>query len=210
MGKKSKKGKTKKSKKRTGGKKGQKTSDVEPELSPTDKIKFLLADVQNVRDQLFIQHMRTTNSEAFVREFRARYHSLKDDFESERARALEVSAAMARQYKSMTDRMNAKLAEKEKENERLRRALESSETSFNATLRNKDAQINVKDDEIQEWKQKMDDMAHEFGLMMKQTLDKMSERILVSKDSSKEGDRESPAKFQMFYLGEDRQNEAEL
>ncbi len=38
----------------------------------------------------------------------------------------------------------------------------------------------MKDEEIAELKSKMDDMAEEFGEMLRETLDKMRERIEVS------------------------------
>lgn len=46
--------------------------------------------------------------------------------------------------------------------------------------RDKDAVIAAKDEEIALMKQKMEDMAQEFGVMLKETLDKMRERIDLS------------------------------
>lgn len=48
------------------------------------------------------------------------------------------------------------------------------------TLKEKQAIIQVKDEEIADLKSKMDDMAEEFGEMLRETLDKMRERIEIT------------------------------
>ena len=47
-------------------------------------------------------------------------------------------------------------------------------------MREKDRIIAAKDDDIASLKMKMEDMAQEFGGMLKETLDKMRERIELS------------------------------
>lgn len=47
-------------------------------------------------------------------------------------------------------------------------------------LKDKTAIIAMKDEEIADLKAKMDDMAEEFGEMLRETLEKMRERIEVS------------------------------
>ena len=51
------------------------------------------------------------------------------------------------------------------------------------TKEEKDKIIALKENEIQQMKLKMDQMAHEFGDMLKETLDKMSERIEITNSS---------------------------
>ena len=43
----------------------------------------------------------------------------------------------------------------------------STEAEFRDLVQQKDVVIKAKGEEIAEWKQKMDDMAHEFGIMLK-------------------------------------------
>lgn len=50
-------------------------------------------------------------------------------------------------------------------------------------MKDKNAVIQMKDDEIAELKNKMDDMAEEFGEMLRETLEKMRERIEISSGS---------------------------
>ena len=51
---------------------------------------------------------------------------------------------------------------------------------FERTIKDKNSIIQMKDDEIAGLKTKMDDMAEEFGDMLRETLDKMRERIEIT------------------------------
>jgi hypothetical protein len=66
--------------------------------------------------------------------------------------------------------------------------------------------LSLKESEIIEQKNKMDEMAHEFGAMLKATLDKMSEKIEITNDWENEN-REEPVvrTFEDFNLGLNQQ-----
>jgi len=51
---------------------------------------------------------------------------------------------------------------------------------YERTIKDKNSIIQMKDDEIAGLKTKMDDMAEEFGDMLRETLDKMRERIEIT------------------------------
>lgn len=61
--------------------------------------------------------------------------------------------------------------------------LTDSDVRQERLLKDKNAIIQMKDDEIAELKNKMDDMAEEFGEMLRETLEKMRERIEISSGS---------------------------
>ena len=58
--------------------------------------------------------------------------------------------------------------------------LDDAESHLAKVTREKDDIIASKDEEISAMKAKMEDMAREFGGMLKETLDKMRERIELS------------------------------
>jgi predicted RNase H-like nuclease (RuvC/YqgF family) len=68
--------------------------------------------------------------------------------------------------------------------------------------RDKDRALAAKNAEIQELKSKMEEMALEFGDMLKETLDKMRERIEIT-NTSFEGDGGVPMirRLEEFNLG---------
>ena len=55
-----------------------------------------------------------------------------------------------------------------------------AEMKYERTIKDKNHIIQLKDDEIAGLKTKMDEMAEEFGDMLRETLDKMRERIEVT------------------------------
>ena len=62
----------------------------------------------------------------------------------------------------------------------LRDNLADADVRLEKTTKEKNAVIDMKDKEIEELRMKMDDMADEFGEMLRETLDKMKERIDVT------------------------------
>mmetsp|Transcript_56573 Transcript_56573/g.156560 ORF Transcript_56573/g.156560 Transcript_56573/m.156560 type:complete len:86 (-) Transcript_56573:322-579(-) len=69
-------------------------------------------------------------------------------------------------------------------------------------MREKEAVISSKNEEIANMKNKMEDMAQEFGGMLKETLDKMRERIELSNSGGFDADSGVPIQRQMEEVGE--------
>merc|ERR1712216_354831 len=95
------------------------------------------------------------------------------DFEEEQKSAFEITRDMTRQYKGMQEQLVDRITQLSVTVQELQEKLEE-------TVREKDRVIAAKDDDITLLKSKMEDMAQEFGGMLKETLDKMRERIELS------------------------------
>ena len=116
-----------------------------------------------------------------------------------------LASDMTRQYKRKVEDM---LREKSEE-EQLRLAVEDKlaavQLSKEQMERDLMQRLQLKEAEIAEQKAKMDEMAHEFGLMLKSTLDKMSEKIEISSDWASEAKDEPIVRtFEDFNLGLNR------
>ncbi len=59
--------------------------------------------------------------------------------------------------------------------------VDHSREELNLCEKEKESLLSSKDNEIQEMRIKMDQMAREFGDMLKETLEKMSERIEITR-----------------------------
>lgn len=142
-----------------------------------------------------------SQSETEARELRRRLNVLNEDFVQERKNSFEITADMTRQYKSMKQELlqtintlNAQImqekdryAQKETamqvmEAKKVRLLLFANVSQRSNYWSNQDDLVATKNAEIAEWKKKVDEMAMEFSQMLKQTLDKMSERIIISND----------------------------
>eukprot|EP01083_Nonionella_stella_P156243 505719_1 len=151
--------------KKAGKKKGKETTDGDQEQSLTvdEQNKYLKAQLDSLRHQLMLKNANERQMEATMREYRGRYHTLKQDFEEEKQHTFELTADMTRQYKAMRDELLSKVVSLEGKLVEYKDSLDLSEATFREMLQKKDGMIHLKDEEISEWKQKMDEMAHEFG-----------------------------------------------
>jgi len=118
-------------------------------------------------------------------------------------RTFALASDMTRQYKRKVEDM---LREKSEE-EQLRLAVEDKLAALQLAKEQMERdllqRLQLKEAEIVEQKNKMDLMAHEFGQMLKQTLDKMSEKIEITNDFALDGDGAAPIvrTFEDFSLG---------
>ena len=102
------------------------------------------------------------------------------EYENVKKRTLEIKQDMTRQYTSMQEELLSKIIQLEKANGDLRDLLSEADVKKERIIKEKNAIIQMKDDEIAELKQRIDSMADEFGDMLRETLDKMKEKIEIS------------------------------
>ena len=114
------------------------------------------------------------------KELEATVSDLKRDFEREEKATFSITADMTRQYKDMQEDLIKRINEAENTITELRDQLELQGLAYEDLKKEKDRALAVKEAEIVDMKQKMDDMSAEFGDMLKATLEKMSERINIT------------------------------
>jgi hypothetical protein len=143
---------------------------------------YLVRQVEALKLRLIKAENKSTISETAVREIRQKLFELQKDYEDEKNRSYALACDMTRQYKRRVDDL---LREKE-EQIQIRRKMDQQ---IQDITRQKDQlerdllqRLALKEAEILEQKHKMDEMAHEFGVMLKATLDKMSEKIEITND----------------------------
>jgi CII-binding regulator of phage lambda lysogenization HflD len=117
---------------------------------------------------------------AAKRELATRVNQISKDYEEEQSRMYEITQDMTRQYKGMQEELLGRINKLEETVQELNDRLADSDVRMERTLKEKNTIIQMKDDEIAELRSKMDDMAEEFGEMLRETLDKMRERIEVT------------------------------
>ncbi|KAG5176735.1 hypothetical protein JKP88DRAFT_202931 [Tribonema minus] len=91
-----------------------------------------------------------------------------------------ITRDMTRQYKGMQEELLNRINQLEGVIQALQDSLENARMDVIKVTREKDATIEAKDKELAMMRLKMEDMAQEFGDMLKETLDRMRERIEVN------------------------------
>mmetsp|Transcript_72667 Transcript_72667/g.194221 ORF Transcript_72667/g.194221 Transcript_72667/m.194221 type:complete len:201 (+) Transcript_72667:15-617(+) len=166
-------GKGKKGKK--GAKKGEGEEGVE--LTPEEREAKAKLRIEALERELVQRTDVMNRSMQAYNEMRQRQAELLADFEREKQDTLSITADMTRQYKSMQEELLRRINALENTIQEQKDQLDYARQQNEEIRRQKDQELAVKDAQIADLKQKMEDMALEFGEMLKETLDKMSERI---------------------------------
>jgi hypothetical protein len=166
--------------KKKGGKAKKKGGGDDGEVGDREKLRLLFAENQSLKRQLADRRNDAMSAISSKKELEARVADLKRDFDREEKATFSITADMTRQYKDMQEDLIKRINEAENTITELRDQLELQGLAYEDLKKEKDRALAVKEAEIVDMKQKMDDMSAEFGDMLKATLEKMSERINIT------------------------------
>ena len=164
--------------KKKGGK--AKKGGDDGDVGDKEKLRLLFAENQSLKRQLADRRNDAMSAISMKKELEATVSDLKRDFEREEKGTFSITADMTRQYKDMQEDLIKRINEAENTITELRDQLELQGLAYEDLEKEKDRALAVKEPEIVDMKQKMDDMSAEFGDMLKSTLEKMSERINIT------------------------------
>eukprot|EP00930_Biecheleria_cincta_P098773 TRINITY_DN90420_c0_g1_i1.p1 TRINITY_DN90420_c0_g1~~TRINITY_DN90420_c0_g1_i1.p1 ORF type:complete len:217 (+),score=46.11 TRINITY_DN90420_c0_g1_i1:86-652(+) len=116
-------------------------------------------------------------------DLRLRITQLDKAFEDEAVRCRENTGEMSRQYREMQESFNETIEVLQKQVSAAKLEIESVTKEIERVRIEKDEIIRQKDLEIASLSSKMETMAFEFADMLKESLDKMSQRIEVTHNS---------------------------
>mmetsp|Transcript_4231 Transcript_4231/g.15976 ORF Transcript_4231/g.15976 Transcript_4231/m.15976 type:complete len:248 (-) Transcript_4231:101-844(-) len=166
-------------KKKKGGKKkagGKKKTPAQLEEENT----LMSMRVETLERFLVLRTEQSQRSRQVQEEMHERMIQLDRDFNKEKAERFFIASDMIRQYKSTQQDLIDKINKAERRVQELEDKLAISNIALEQTREKKDAIIAQKNKEIEEQKQKMEDMVQEFGEMLKDTLTKMGRTIVDS------------------------------
>jgi hypothetical protein len=165
--------------KKKGGK-AKKGGGDDGEVGDKEKLRLFFAENQSLKRQLADRRNDAMSAISKKKELEARVADLKRDFEREEKATFSITADMTRQYKDMQEDLIKRINEAENTITELKDQLELQGLAYEDLKKEKDRALAIKEAEIVDMKQKMDDMSAEFGDMLKATLEKMSERINIT------------------------------
>lgn len=138
---------------------------------------------QSLQLQLADRSEEASKAIAAKRELSQRVQQISTDYEEEKEMTFQLTQDMTRQYKGMQEELLGRINTLEETVQELRDNLSDADVRLERTLKEKNSIIDMKDKEIEDLRVKMDDMADEFGEMLRETLEKMKERIEVTSGS---------------------------
>mmetsp|Transcript_29480 Transcript_29480/g.95039 ORF Transcript_29480/g.95039 Transcript_29480/m.95039 type:complete len:199 (-) Transcript_29480:560-1156(-) len=171
----------KQSKKEKGAKKGDSSDDGD--MSVEDRVAFYRTGATSLQLQLADRTDLMNKAAEERKALEECVAKISAEFEEEQKTAFTITKDMTRQYKGMQEQLVDHITELSRTIQVLQDRLEEAEQQHLATIQEKDEIILLKNKEINEMKAKMEDMAQEFGGMLKETLDKMRQRIEISSNT---------------------------
>jgi len=178
-----------------GGKKdGKKEGEASAELTEKELLQQAQLRIESLEQQLVWREDKLQTSLSHQKELQLRLNHEHADLERVKEEVFDVSSDMTRQYKGMQEELIAKVNTLEQTIAEQKDELERSQLQLEEVRRQMAQELALKDAEIKEQKDKMEDMAVEFGEMLKETLDKMSEKIEITNQGWEAGTGDSIAR----------------
>eukprot|EP00750_Incisomonas_marina_P000784 INCI10584.1.p1 GENE.INCI10584.1~~INCI10584.1.p1 ORF type:complete len:262 (-),score=73.72 INCI10584.1:173-958(-) len=167
-------------KKAKGKGKGKAAAEDGAEITPERKVQMLEAEKLALTRELAHYKQEARKAVAQKKELEGSIAEVKEELTTAEDVKLQIVKDMTRQYKSMQENLLNQVNEAHETIMKLKQDLQSSGQSMSASQLDFQAIIEQKDTTIRDQNRKMEDMANEFAEMLKETLEKMRQRIEVS------------------------------
>eukprot|EP00744_Colponema_vietnamica_P009637 GILI01013686.1.p1 GENE.GILI01013686.1~~GILI01013686.1.p1 ORF type:complete len:202 (-),score=63.82 GILI01013686.1:28-633(-) len=158
-------------------KKDAKKKDDEEEIDYEALCTVLDLQIMGLQKKLVLKQEEIQKSTENEKQLQAELVTLNEKFNDEQQRALAITADMMRQYDTMQSQLLEQISKLETLVSQNKFKLEQEWRSVRDIQQDRIDVINQKDKEIAMLKTKLEDMAHEFADMLKDTLTKMTQRI---------------------------------
>lgn len=165
-------------------KKKKKGGDDNPgELTPEEQKYIFGMRIEFLERELMLKKEEAVEAIHAKNELRERVKEYHDEFEREKMRTLDITADMTRQYKAMHELFIKEINQLENQILDLHDQLKLSEMKLERNKTETKQHQEQNERLIANGQEKMAQMATEFGLMLEETLKKMTDRIEISSKS---------------------------
>jgi len=134
--------------------------------------------------QLLIQNAQVSDAVCEAKECKQKLEILSENFKEEEQKQFAISMNMTRQYKLMREKLLNRIYQLDEQIGKMKEKMETVTKGCDFKLQEKDQIIEAKNKEIAQASVRNEELQQEFGQMLKQTLKKMSERIVISTESA--------------------------
>lgn len=175
-------------------KKGKKKGGKEPvgvKMEPNEDYTFLSLQVETLERELQVKTAHAEEATRSEMELRAKVEQMEGDFRQEQSTTYAVTADMARQYKALQEELIYKINSLETQLTEQKEELDITSHELKELVRDKDEDIENKDDQIKLLNERMNEMSSEFAGMLGETLDLMKQHISEKLSDNALGDAEA-------------------
>jgi len=168
----------KKSKKK--GKKKAKSAGNPGEMTVAQKANFLASQNREIERELAVQRAAARSGAAEKLKLQNSVNDMTKQFDEEQKNTFDITRNMTRQYKCMQENLLKQITEAHQTINQLKMELDKSHQAVKDTQEEMHKAVDAKDRVIANLNTRMEAMANEFGEMLKETLEKMRDRIEVT------------------------------
>lgn len=130
-----------------------------------------------LQQQLDIKEHEAFSARRAERDWRTKLEHYGDQMAQQKEDTLDITADMSRQYKTMQHRLLTQIETLEKDKHELTTLCKEKDETIQRNKRDFEDALAAKDLEVLSLRQNLEDMAQQFSDMLKETLDKMSDRM---------------------------------
>mmetsp|Transcript_82974 Transcript_82974/g.185240 ORF Transcript_82974/g.185240 Transcript_82974/m.185240 type:complete len:222 (-) Transcript_82974:54-719(-) len=163
------------------GKKGKKKKGAKEAIgskaSPAEEHMSLSLQVETLERELQVKSAQAETALREEIELRAKVDQMEEDFKGEQSTTFAVTADMARQYKALQEELIYKINSLETQLTEQKEELDITNHELQELIRDKDDDIEHKDEQIRLLNQRMNEMSTEFANMLSETLELMRSHI---------------------------------
>jgi hypothetical protein len=159
------------------GKKGKKGGGDDELQVAVEAAEMYRLQVEIMQKKLVDQKQKSDSSKLSENEIKEKLLVLDSEFKKEEKAKFDIISSMTTQYKAMQEKLQAECTELKAKVKQQEEVIAQKELEIITITKEKDLEIMKKEDEIRDLKGKIQDMSSEFARMLRETLDKMQDRI---------------------------------
>lgn len=162
-----------------GGKKKKKGGPGEAgvKMAPEENYVYLSMQVETLERELQVKCGESEEAMRSEIELRAKVDQMEEQFNGEKSTTFAVTADMARQYKALQEELIWKINSLETQLTEQKEELDIANHELKELIRDKDDDIEHRDQQIGQLNERMNDMSSEFANMLEETLQLMRKHV---------------------------------
>merc|ERR1712232_158854 len=149
-----------------------------------EKHPYMCLQVETLERELQVKSAEAEEALRAEIELRAKVDRMEDDFKQEQSTTFAVTADMARQYKALQEELIYKINSLETQLTEQKEELDITNHELRELTKNKNDDIEYKEEQIKQLNDRMNEMSQEFANMLAETLELMKTHISEKLDTA--------------------------
>merc|ERR1719183_3294124 len=162
-------------------------------MNAEEEYMYLALQVETLERELQVKASHADEAIRSEMELRLKVEQMEEDFKQEESTTFAVTSDMARQYKALQEELIYKINSLETQLTEQKEELDITNHELRELTKNKNDDIEYKEEQIKQLNDRMNEMSHEFANMLSETLELMKQHISDKLDTT--GDEQGKDDF---------------